>query len=269
MNTKNNLYRLDKKHLKGSLYLLNKRVGLGNLMKILGMNKNPIIIGGCGRSGTTLMLSLMSVFDHVFTIPVETGAFCKSSYTENPDKKENINIYKIYDYILSIDKLNSISRWCEKTPKNVQRINEIINYFGNDVKIINMVRDGRDVITSVHPTKDNAYWVSKERWVSDVEAGYKYEKSDKVITVRYEDLITDFEKELKKICLFIGESYTSEFSNYPNSARLKTNIAWFGKAQKIHNNSIKRWKEPEFQSRIEDLMKDDKAVSFLKHYKYI
>ena len=53
------------------------------------------------------------------------------------------------------------------------RYEEIIKLFDGKVKIINMIRDGRDVITSMHPNGKGRYWVTKDRWIEDNKSSFK------------------------------------------------------------------------------------------------
>ena len=49
------------------------------------MEASPLIIGGCGRSGTTLLLSVLSAHPKVLAIPHETEAFCPGAYGAHVD----------------------------------------------------------------------------------------------------------------------------------------------------------------------------------------
>ena len=43
----------------------------------------PIVIGGCGRSGTTLLTSLLSSYNQLYVIPCETSLLCPGCYGPN------------------------------------------------------------------------------------------------------------------------------------------------------------------------------------------
>ena len=267
---KSKLLDLDSKYLKGNVHLYHKAPNLKVYNHIREMTKRPIFIGGCGRSGTTLLLSILSSHPSIYSIPVETYAFCRSDYfEEKPRAKETFDMYKIYNALLSDKEVLNRTRWCEKSPKNIRRVSEILEYFGEEARFINIVRDGRDVVTLKHPTSKDEYWVSIERWVSDVEAGFEHRDNPYVLTLRYEDLINNFEEKIRNICTFVDEPFTERFYDYPETATLKTNRAWFGNAKEIHADSIKRWKDPKFKDRIDKLMNNIKAVKLLKYYKYI
>jgi hypothetical protein len=74
----------------------------------------PVIIGGCGRSGTTLLSAMIDAHPLFFCGPE--------------------------------------SRWSEKTPGNVRVLDRIFEYFPR-ARFIHVIRDGRDVVcsTRTHP----------------------------------------------------------------------------------------------------------------------
>jgi len=249
--------------------------------KYLEMGRQPIVIGGCGRSGTTLLLSVLSCHPHIFGIDVETRALCPGAYQDDTEGKRNADgsvvpftypiMRRIYEYLFqNEDRIAaSATRWCEKTPKNILCLAGILDYFGKDVRFINIVRDGRDVISSRHPSNPGEFWVSPERWIAEVTAGLKYEGNPQVLTIRYEDLILDYEKTVREICLFIGEEFSDAFLSYPNSTSVKKSMAWSEPAIGIHAKSIGRWNEECFKDRVAALLANQKAVNLLKHYHYL
>ena len=164
---------------------------------------SPILIGGCGRSGTTLLLSMLSAHPRIFCIAEETMAFCPTAYHETVDLNAPFEVENFYNSYFPDNIPESCDRWCEKTPKNILYFDRIISHFGGNVKLINIVRDGRDVILSKHPTNKSTYWVDPDRWINEVKIGLNYENHPKVFTVRYEDLILDYENSMSSICEFL------------------------------------------------------------------
>ncbi|MDP2684843.1 MAG: sulfotransferase [bacterium] len=231
-------------------------------------NKPPIIIGGCARSGTTLLLSILSAHPNIFGIPFETRAFCSNAYDINPKLSHSTNLEKIYHYFLTQDIPNN-SRWCEKTPKNILFVKEILRYFQNNVRIFNIVRDGRDVILSRHPENPKLLWVPQERWINDVRAGLEFENIPQVMTLRYEDLVIDFDRTIKKIFEFINEDCGPDMSNWYKYTKIKEHEAWFEGVQPVSTKSIGKWKKFRHRKIIREFMKKPEAVALLKHYNYV
>ncbi len=102
-------------------------------------------------------------------------------------------------------------RWGDKTPPYIQILPQLAAVFPG-AKFICLVRDGRDVAKSfqglrmygpwLHDNtvewRDACYW--ERKWM---KSGY----SDRILPVRYEDLVTDAEASLRRICEFLGEEF--------------------------------------------------------------
>lgn len=220
---------------------------------------SPVLIGGCGRSGTTLLLSILSAHPSIFALPKETNVFSIWKKGENPYRNGRDYFYperidRLYRYVLSKSIPGSVTRWCEKSPPNVRYLDKIFTYFNDEVRFIHIIRDGRDVMTSRHPEKPDDFWVSPERWVNDVRMGLAYADHPCVLTIRYEDLIQDHEKTLRTICEFLGEAYTEAFKDWFENASVRRNQAWYKPLQKLHSGSVQKWTKPEFKARIEEVL---------------
>ena len=170
--------------------------------------------------------------------------------------------------ILALKDVNS-RKWVEKTPKNIQVFRNIHEYFDGNVKLIHMVRDGRDVITSRHPNwKDsNEYWVPKERWIEDVEMGLF--NKDISLLVKYEDLVTKPKETLNKICDYIGIDFDNVLLNYSDETVIKNDVAWESNAQSINTKRVGKWKSSEHDVIIEEFYKDEKAMALMKRLMYL
>ncbi len=231
-------------------------------------DKPPVIIGGCARSGTTILLSILSAHAAIWGIPSETAAFCswnkKNGKIPVPKRMD-----RIYREILIRNVPSSKRRWCEKSPCSIKYIEEILKYFDNRVKIIHIIRDGRDVMTSIHPKKKNEYWVSPERWLNDVKKGLAFADHPNVYTVKYEHIITDTEQSLKMILDFLGEPYDETMNEWHNHTTKKDDKAWFGGLQKLHPKSIQKWKQEKYKDRVAEIMKEQEVVQLLKELDYV
>jgi len=101
------------------------------------------------------------------------------------------------------------SRWMEKTPRHLL-MTDTLRQLWPEAYIVRIVRDPRDVALSLAGMPfardsvvgnlvrvDHDYRASRERIESDPRA----------MTLRYEDLVTEPERELRRVCEFIGEAY--------------------------------------------------------------
>ena len=134
-----------------------KEMRPASIWRIRRLRREPIVLGGCGRSGTTLLLSILSCLPKIVAIPRETRAFCYDAYRGGGEYNRAGMFLRFFAYLLSTDIPGECDRWCEKTPKNVLRFDRILKLFNNKVRLIQIVRDGRDVTLSRHPLNPEKY----------------------------------------------------------------------------------------------------------------
>jgi hypothetical protein len=227
---------------------------------------HPIIIGGPPRSGTTLLLSLLGSHPHIHAIDYETTAFHPRI---QPEK-----LFAALFFENEIRRPRFISplksRFAEKTPGNIRHAKSVIEFFSGKVKIINIFRDARDVVTSRHPLDPTQYWVPIERWVEDVKSGLDAQQHyPNVLSIRYEDLVAETETVIRKACAFIQEDFDPRMMEYHKHTNVQTNLAWSGKARPIHAESLRKWENPEHASRINELMANSEAVMLSRQLGYL
>ena len=229
----------------------------------------PILIGGCARSGTTLLLSILSSSPRIFAFPGETCLFCPMTYGQRPpDPDATFSRYRFYRHLLYQKIPATAWRWCEKTPKNVLFFGKILDHFDGRVRLIHMVRDGRDVVSSRHPRDPSRYWVPPRRWVDEVRAGLDWEGHESVLTVRYEDLVTDIQGQLTRLEEFLDEDLRGLAEHWHDRAAVRLSVAWFDEVQATHSRSIGRWKKPQHRAVVEELMAIPEAVELLDRLGY-
>jgi len=240
---------------------------LGKAKANFKFSNTPIIICGCGRSGTTLLLSIMGAHPRIYALSKETTAF--SNWKNKNNSYVPLRLDRFYRDILLHKVARSVTRWCEKTPKNVREIDKIINYFNDDILLIHIIRDGRDVMLSRHPVDPNQYWISPERWINDVKAGLKYKDHPKMLTIKYEDLILNYRDKILEICNFISEECTDEMYNWFKHTNITRNKAWNASVQQLHYKSIGKWKNKENEQRVEEIMSNGAVVALLIEFNYL
>ncbi len=230
---------------------------------------NPLVIGGCARSGTTLLQSALSAHPSISVIPHETQAFCHFLYYGSSDTPRVFELTRLQRYFGSSPIPRGTRYWCEKTPRNIQVFADLLDAFGRRVRLLQIVRDGRDVICSRHPDAAEQFWVPCDRWVDDVTVGLPYLKHPQVMTVRYEDLVLNFKNVMLTLYDFLELSPELASFHYPEGASLRSSNAWPNSAVPIHSDSIGRWRRPEFQERIEELMNLQGSRELLETYGYL
>lgn len=245
---------------------------ISNDRELKELFKYPIIIGGCGRSGTTLLLSVLSCHPEIYCIGDETACLCPTGYNRVVDYTNTLRVDLLYKYLSEKNIPIQSKYWCEKTPKNVLFFANILAYFGKKAKLIHLVRDPRDVITSTHPRKPNNYYVPIQRWVDDVKEGRNFYYHENILTLRYEDLLLDYTNQIKKICSFIELEYDKRFEDYPETAALEgkaKKIGGFDPKRGISTTSIGKWKDDKHTDRINQLMQNQEAVELMKFFGYL
>ena len=237
-------------------YLFNKCLQFSDYLyedieNLKSFNKKGIVIGGCGRSGTTLLNSIMGAHKDIHAIEEETYSFVPTPRLN----RLNNNLKNVKENF-----------WCEKTPKNIYAFHFLAQF--DFIKLIHIVRDCRDVILSHHPNHKQKYWVDIERWNNDVQTGLSC--FNQCLTVKYEDLILDTKNTLQKICDHIEVDFDENMLNYQNHTNLTDNVAWGdSQASAVHAKSINKWKNTEDKDRINEVYKNNLAVNLLKRLNYV
>ena len=228
----------------------------------------PILIGGSARSGTTLLLSILSAHPSIFTFRNELGLFKYGKEQDGSFMPERVD--RLYTDILRNRIGREVKRWCEKTPNNIRHIQRIDSFLEEEYRFIIIVRDGRDVILSRHPhTTHRYYHVEPGEWVADVEEGLKYMGRENFLTIQYESLIGDFHNTMTRVCEHLGIEMTEEISNFYDHATVRKSPAYFTGLEKMHSKSIGKWKNPENRERADELLACPGAIELLKKFNYL
>jgi hypothetical protein len=223
----------------------------------------PIIIGGCGRSGTTLVASILSCHPRVAVVGPETRAFAAGAYPSDLPPRP-FTRFRWPALLAELQRARpGAVRWCEKTPRNVHAFAHLQAAFEGRVRLIHVVRDGRDVVCSFHPRDPLQPWISPERWVEDVRAGLEAAATCPVHVVRYEDLATRFEPTVRALAEFIGEPDPAPMLAYPAGATLVDHAAWAEPARPVSAASVGRWRDPACAPYVEALMAHPEAPGLL------
>lgn len=154
-----------------------------------------IYISGCARSGTTLLLRLFYAFESTVVIPSEINVEQFVNMGKFVSGNSNLIGKRTFDTIFS----NKIDIG--------QEVNQLKSLKANDVKIIVIIRDGRDVIESGY--------TEPERWMSSLDQVRRYE-SDIDLIIKYEDLVKDPDKIQNVISEKFGLKIKDQFKSYPD-----------------------------------------------------
>lgn len=239
------------------------------MQSLSNFTKSPIIIGGCGRSGTTLLAAILSSHPNIYSYTYETMAFCPSAWMDPLDRNIPFSLSILEEVLIDSPPSKENNRFLEKTPRNTLVYKRIADYFNDQVKIINLVRDGRDVVLSKYPGKEDTQYVTADFWKTEIEYGIECEDFPWFKTFRYEDLILNFKETLLDICEFCEIEYCDQLTNYTDFTKYKESDAWsHRKIQSPHQKSIGKWKNHMDHIEVKKLNSDPHSIDLLKKYNY-
>jgi len=242
-------------------------LNLVSLWRIPRLIQHPVFITGCGRSGTTLLLSMLAAQADVFAIPYETRTYLRRKRHRHKWMNK-IMFHLWFAAHLVKQKIPAQKRmWCEKTPRHVRYIAQILHDFGTRARIIHIIRDGRDVVLSKHPVYGENY-VSVERWVKDVMAGLVFEKHPQVLTVMYESLILNPEKEARRISGFLELNKVLDYETFHRTTSIKEHKALFSPVQGLYSGSIGVWRKSS-NALVDAFINNKDARDLLKRLGYL
>jgi hypothetical protein len=214
---------------------------------------DPILIGGVPRSGTTLLLSILSSHPDLFAIPEETYAL--------------VDPNGIHWGPLQAALEGNEKRWVEKSPNNTRNIPLIWKTWPK-AKIVHIIRDGRDVVTSCRGFNSH-FEVEPDEWQIGVRVALGFADHPQVYTLRYEDLIQDFAEQVLNLESFLGLEHSHQVMAYPQYATVQAHSEnWTHNAIRVHGKFIGRWKEPQYAARIEQAMETEWFIETLEMLGY-
>ena len=234
-------------------------------------------IVGCARSGTTMLHYAMAAFQDTILHDQETfvnyspsfkesiGLFCKNLFARSK---------KFY-----VTK-RSYGWWQEETIKRLAA-----QVAREEIYLINIVRDPRDVLTSNHKLNTRKYYVKPEVWLESTKAGqllaellsdYPY-----FLTLRYEDVVSQSDSARQSIEDKFSMKMRKELQDW---SRLKDNLdamdvkndsmsVYMHKIRNFDPQSIGTWKsDDEKSSYVRELLSSsvygEHLRSFMEQFNY-
>lgn len=231
-----------------------------------------VIIGGCGRSGTTVLREMLARHPSIAIGP-ESGILCdlpSVSYLaaawEMPRREVEERLARSRSFVEFASALfrdhaeaQGKPRWGDKTPRNVRAIPRLLAAFPR-ARFIHVLRDGRDTACSLRTHPREVYRNGRlvpntvrkpiaqcaRRWVEDVSAGLAFRGHPRVTDVRYEDLVFDPEGTMRRLLEFIDEPWDPRVLDVdagdPTSARAARMMNNRNAGERLSPASIGRWK---------------------------
>ncbi len=216
--------------------------------------KHRIFLVGCARSGTTLLQSLLAAHPDVISFPeshffrhlTPHVAWRKYLGLANPSIRSHLE--EFYNevgredgacvspgpftlrmtgyaraFIRTLDNkaaVQGVCCWLEKTPIHLHYIS-LIEHYVPGAQFIHLVRDGRDVVASMHEVthRHPEVWEGARsieeclgRWSEDIERTRHYAEKPGHHVVSYRDVATDSESSLQRLCSALDVGYADSMT---------------------------------------------------------
>ena len=218
------------------------------------MQRKSYFIVGMPRSGTSLIDQILSRHSNI-------KALGELEYLGNEINKLNLinsefttvkgNLLK-KNYFRNLDKKDlDRTYFTDKTPINFRWIGYIFNSFSN-AKVIHIERNPQATCWSNFKSNfsgeangfsnnlDNIvkFYLNYQKIMSFYNKLYK----NKIHNIKYEDLINNFEKEVKKIISYLNLAWDENCINFHESDRYISTTSFVQGKKKIFFNSSEEWK---------------------------
>ena len=224
-----------------------------NLKNIKKSKTIPIFILGMPRSGTSLIEQIVSNHSEVYgageldLLPISV---------ENSDWQNSINFDEVVqkirnEYLEKISLLTNKNYITDKLPGNFKRIGFILNAFP-ECKIIHLQRNPMAICWSNYKSNFNsngmAFTLNQEFTAEyyllyrDLINFWKEKYSNKIINIKYEDLVENFEEEVKKLFLDLNLNWEKHLYDFHKNERPVETASFRQVRNKIYKNSSEQWK---------------------------
>ena len=242
----------------------------------VGKEDSPIVIGGCGRSGTTIFRLMLDAHPSICCGPESNlllgGKGPRQASKELARKFDlpEAEVLRLRDqhadhgaFVRSFFELFRMSqgadRWADKTPRNVRHLDGIWRMLPT-ARFVHVVRDGRDVVCSLrtHPrfrvVDGNLVPTGilrdldecMDRWIHDVEAGIQHQDDPRYLEVRYEELVGAPEATMRRVLDDLGEPWSDAvLAHHEITAETHDPVHFPQNAEAVEpvsDTSVERWR---------------------------
>lgn len=240
------------------------------------MESKPIIVGGCYRSGTSLVRRLLDAHPCIHCGPeVKLFRDFYADYLGVEDPIAHLRFLTTARSILPEDELLEVlgralvemheraaaaagkPRWADKVPENVVFLDAWQRILGDEWVFLHVVRNPLDTLASIEqqgfPRSIPAGLDERiALYVEYAEAGLRFgdRYPDRYVRVVYEELVADPEGSLRRVMRELGESFEPrQLTLDPRAHQAGLEDPKAVRASIIHRDSIGRW--PALLSRKE------------------
>lgn len=139
-------------------------------------------------------------------------------------------------------------RWGDKRPAYIERLDVVLRLFPR-AQIIHIVRDGRDCVSSLQrmPWWQQSTYAAIRTWVDAIRHGERARatlRADQYSEVRYEDLVTDPEPQLRRLSSWLGEDFDPAMlaPQRVSPVAVPAGKTWHrATQQRVNATAVRRW----------------------------
>lgn len=221
--------------------------------------ERPIFVGGCPRSGTTLLYSLLNAHRDIY-LGLETGLLSGSVPIEGVHTRTGTpteTLRKLYSasscfpeftekVLIDAMRRAGKSQWGDKSPVNVTLIPKILRHFPQ-ARFIHVMRDGRDAACSIrefppvfgnrHPD-GNPWDMCVEMWIDWVQKGLAWRHHPNYYEIKYEDMVDDPRGSLGELLEWLGLPWDEDMLGKRSHVKSHPNAS-----KSISSSAHGRWRE--------------------------
>lgn len=227
----------------------------------------PIVIGGCHRSGTSLVRRMLNAHSRIFCGPeVKFFRDFYGAYKEDPIK--HLRFTNTVRAILPEDQLLDIlgkafitvqqraaeregkARWADKDPSNVMYLNQWQQLLGNEWFMVHVVRNPLDTLASIKevrfplslpPDLDGRIAFYQQHTQAGLDFGAAHPK--RYYRVIYEDLVASPKSVMEKLMTWLGEQFEIEQLEFNKKPQHRGGLEdpKVAKTATVHGGSVSRW----------------------------
>ena len=226
------------------------------LVNLKNHNKNkitPIFILGMPRSGTSLIEQIVSNHSEVHgageldLMPISV----KNSNWQNSTDFGQISQKIRKEYLEKLSLISNKNFITDKLPGNFKRIGFIVNAFP-DSKIIHLQRNPMAICWSNYKSNFNStgmgFTLNQEFTAEyyllyrDLMKFWNERYSEKIINVNYENLVENFEEEVKKLFAKLDLNWEKQLYDFHKNERPVETASFMQVRSKIYKKSSDQWK---------------------------
>jgi hypothetical protein len=233
-------------------------------------DNRPIVVGGCYRSGTSLVRRLLDSHPRIHCGPeVKFFRDFYGDYLDVEDPIAHLRFMTTARSLISEEDLLGIlgsafveihkhaaweagkSRWADKAPENIVFLEEWERLLGYEWIFLHVARNPLDTLASIEEAEfprsipaglDERIDLYMQYNLAGLE--YAEKNPSRYVRVLYEDLVSDPEATVRELMASLGESFDPEqlaINSSPHQPGLGDPKAAVTSA--IHRDSIGRWHE--------------------------